>query len=212
MWGRGNKVHPLEWCVSFSLHLELRPTCCPWHWHEKLYCWKLWLASKVWFSGIRTCLWSVTCALKHQSCIWPFWSYKGGYCHAPMQHWQKSWWNKFFPPSSSVGQFLVFAIVLYHPSSGWVSLAFGQDPSHSDDDVTQYTWHSPLQSMASSLPSSLLLPSDHLLPSDFASIWANHPWATSLADFHKTWLLPMCLMTSAWFVVPITVEGRWRMW
>jgi len=34
--------------------------------------------------------------------------------------------------------------VLYHPSSGWVSLTFGQDPLHSDNDVTQYMWHSPL--------------------------------------------------------------------
>ena len=30
--------------------------------------------------------------------------------------------------------------VLYHPSSGWVSIAFRQDPSHSDDDITQYMW------------------------------------------------------------------------
>ena len=41
--------------------------------------------------------------------------------------------------------------VLYHPSSGWVSIAFGEDPLHSDDDVTQYMWHSPLQYMASLL-------------------------------------------------------------
>jgi len=41
--------------------------------------------------------------------------------------------------------------VLYHPSSGWVSIAVGQDPSHLDNDVTQYMHHSPLKYMASSL-------------------------------------------------------------
>ena len=41
--------------------------------------------------------------------------------------------------------------VLYHPSPGWVSIAFGQDPSHSDDDITQYMWNDPLQYMVSSL-------------------------------------------------------------
>src|SRR5882724_4330723 len=41
--------------------------------------------------------------------------------------------------------------VLYHPSSGWVSITFRQDPSHSDDDVTQYMQHGPLQYTASLL-------------------------------------------------------------
>src|SRR5882724_7999537 len=41
--------------------------------------------------------------------------------------------------------------VLYHPSSGRVSITFGQDPSHSDDDITQFMRHGPLQYMASLL-------------------------------------------------------------
>src|SRR5882724_5535051 len=75
--------------------------------------------------------------------------------------------------------------VLYHPSSGQVSLAFRQDPLHSYDDVTQYMWHSPLQYIASFL-SSITIAS--VQPSDsvqFASVQANHLQATSLAHFHK---------------------------
>src|SRR5882724_9721342 len=52
--------------------------------------------------------------------------------------------------------------VLYHPSTGWVSIACRQDPSHSDDDVTQYMWHDPLQYMASSL-SQITSVSVHLI-------------------------------------------------
>ena len=43
--------------------------------------------------------------------------------------------------------------VLYHPSSGQIYLAPGQDPSHSDDDITQYMQHSLLWPMASLLSS-----------------------------------------------------------
>src|SRR5882724_2753430 len=41
--------------------------------------------------------------------------------------------------------------VLSHPSSGWVSITFRQDPSHSDDDITQYMQYCLLQYMASML-------------------------------------------------------------
>ena len=77
--------------------------------------------------------------------------------------------------------------VLYHPSSGWVSITFGQDPSHSDDDVTQYMWHSSLQSMASSLHPSLFLPSNHLLPSDLLPLeLTTHRQSVPLAIVHRS--------------------------
>ena len=40
---------------------------------------------------------------------------------------------------------------LYHPSSGWICHAPRQDPSHSDDNLTQYMLHGALQHMASLL-------------------------------------------------------------
>jgi len=81
-------------------------------------------------------------------------------------------------------------IILYHPSSGWVSITFGQDPSHSDDYVTQYKCCSPLQYMASSLSCITIgLSLSNLPPSiQFASVWAYHPQTTSSAHFHKAWL------------------------
>jgi len=39
--------------------------------------------------------------------------------------------------------------VMYHPSSGWICHTPGQDPSHLDDDVTQYMQHRLLWLMAS---------------------------------------------------------------
>jgi len=47
-----------------------------------------------------------------------------------------------------------FGIVFYHPSSG-ICHSLGQDPSHLDDDVTQYMWHG-LLPMASSFSSAQL--------------------------------------------------------
>src|SRR5882724_3484508 len=101
--------------------------------------------------------------------------------------------------------------ILYNPSSGWESLTFRQDPLHSDDDVTEYMWHSPLQSMASWLSSSLLL-SDHVLLSELLLSKPTTHGQTFSTDFHKVQLSTMCLMTSARLVAPITVEEMWRMW
>src|SRR5882724_12030234 len=86
--------------------------------------------------------------------------------------------------------------VLNHPSSGQVSITFGQDPLHLDDDITQYMQHGPLQYMASSFShiTICLNPSD-LPPSiQFSSIQTDH---TSLAHFHKAQLTYMCLMALA---------------
>src|SRR5882724_7463093 len=59
---------------------------------------------------------------------------------------------------------LLTCIVLYHLSSGWICHAPGQDPSHSDDDITQYMQQGLLQPMVYS--------SKEILPSicPFASI------------------------------------------
>src|SRR5882724_5019997 len=67
---------------------------------------------------------------------------------SPMPH-QAAWENKFgfTPPMWTCQHHTMLrhepcvSPVLYHPSSGQVSLAFGQDPLHSDDDITQYLWH-----------------------------------------------------------------------
>src|SRR5882724_13573776 len=55
--------------------------------------------------------------------------------------------------------------VLYHPSSGQICHAPGQDPSHLDDDITQYMWHGLLRPMVYS--------SEEVLPSvcPFSSEW-----------------------------------------
>ena len=66
-------------------------------------------------------------------------------------------------------------------SSGQVSLIFRQDPLHSDDDITQYMWHSPLWSVASLLSSVTI----YLLSFDFLPSELTYPWAISSAHIHK---------------------------
>src|SRR5882724_6468048 len=89
--------------------------------------------------------------------------------------------------------------VLYHPSFGWICHAPRQDPSHSDDDVTQYMQHGLLQPMAFSLSSvtvylhlSILLLSGLLL-----SELATHGQSIPLADPHEAWLSSTDLASSA---------------
>ena len=48
---------------------------------------------------------------------------------------------------------------------------FRQDPSHLENDITQYMWHGVIWLMASSFIICCCLP----LSTHFASIWANHP-------------------------------------
>ena len=102
--------------------------------------------------------------------------------------------------------------VLYHPSSGQIYLTSGQDPLHSDDDVTQYMQHSLLWSTASSLSSiAVILPSNHFASIQIASIQADHPWTqTPSADSHEDQLSSTHLMTLAQSVAPIIVEEMWR--
>ena len=88
------------------------------------------------------------------------------------------------------------------PQLWWVSITFRWDPMHSDNDVTQYMWHSPLHGI-------LTLTHHYLPPSiQFASIWADH---TSSAHFHKAHLTYTCLMASALHPAPIIVERRCEM-
>src|SRR5882724_4027307 len=84
-------------------------------------------------------------------------------------------------------------VVLYYPSSGQIYLTSGKDPSHLDDGITQYMWHSLLQSTASSLSSvTVILPSNCFASVQFASIQADYPFTqTTLADFHEDWLSSM---------------------
>jgi len=62
--------------------------------------------------------------------------------------------------------------VLYHCTSGWICHTPGQDPSHSDDDITQYMQQGLLQPMVYS--------SEEVLPSicPFASVWIASVQAT----------------------------------
>jgi len=72
--------------------------------------------------------------------------------------------------------------VLYHPSSGQIYLAPGQDPSHSDDDITQYMQHSllwPMASLLSSITFTSIQPlcfHPDLLPSKPTTCRHKHPW------------------------------------
>src|SRR5882724_5487622 len=81
--------------------------------------------------------------------------------------------------------------VLYHPSSGWICHAPGQDPSHSDNDITQYIQHGLLQSMASSSLSTTvyLHPSIFLLSNLLPSELTTHGQSTPLADPCEAWLI-----------------------
>ena len=97
------------------------------------------------------------------------------------------------------GQEIISSIVLYHPSSGQICHTPRQDPLHSDDDVTQYMWHSHLQYTASHSHPSLLLPSDHLLPSnlllsELTTCGPHHQLiSTSSAEIHVSHdLSPIC--------------------
>ena len=60
-----------------------------------------------------------------------------------------------------------------------ISLAFGQDPLHLDNNVTQYvTWPSMILGILSSIWNCLL-------PSVLLPYKLTYPWATSSANFHK---------------------------
>ena len=69
--------------------------------------------------------------------------------------------------------------VLYHPSSGQVSLTFGQDPSHLDDDVTPYMWHNLLGSttqhhlLLSELTCSGVTSLDHFYMISYCQKWVH---------------------------------------
>src|SRR5882724_3653697 len=65
--------------------------------------------------------------------------------------------------------------VLYHRTSGWICHAPGQDPSHSDHEITQYMQQGLLRHMVYS--------SEEVLSSvcPFASIWTR---------FRPDWFLP----------------------
>src|SRR5882724_7463580 len=70
--------------------------------------------------------------------------------------------------------------VLYHPSSGWVSIAFGQDPFHSDDDVTLYAAHpSTIYGILALMHHFFLSPSNLPQSIQFASI---HPICLHLSN------------------------------
>src|SRR5882724_5670861 len=86
--------------------------------------------------------------------------------------------------------------VMYHPSSGWICHAPRQDPSHLDDDVTQYMWHGLLQPMASSSSSatvylclSILLPS-RLLLSKLTTLDKSCPQLILVKLGSHPWILP----------------------
>ena len=87
--------------------------------------------------------------------------------------------------------------VLYHPSPGWVSIAFGQDTSHSDDDITQYMWHDPQQYMASSL-SQITSVSVHLI--------CFH-WSDLLPLVQFASIGPICFCWSNLLLSELTTHG-----
>src|SRR5882724_4972164 len=74
--------------------------------------------------------------------------------------------------------------VLYHPSSGWICHTPRQDPSHSEDDVTQYMQHGFLQpTSSSSLSITVYLCPSSLLPSELTT----HRQSIPSADPQKAW-------------------------
>ena len=90
------------------------------------------------------------------------------------------------------------ATVLYHPSSGQICHASGQDPLHLDDDIIQYMWHGFIWLMASSF----------IIHHCFTSI---HPFCFCLDCFHLSWppmdkahpwLIPMKLGHNPWISSP----------
>jgi len=96
------------------------------------------------------------------------------------------------------------------PSSGWVSITFGQDASHLHDDITQYMQHSPLQYTASSL-SQITFASVHpicLSPSDLLpSKPTTHDHI--IGSFSLSLAEHTC--SHPWYVAPIIMERRCEM-
>ena len=96
--------------------------------------------------------------------------------------------------------------VLYHPSSGQESLAFRQDPLHSDNDITQIY-------AAWSLIYGILTLIHHYYfhPTICLNLICFHPSQPPpghiLSWFPQAQPSSTCLMTLSQFVVPITVEN-----
>src|SRR5882672_1785102 len=82
-------------------------------------------------------------------------------------------------------------IVLYHASSGRISLIFGQDPLHSDDGLTPYMWYSLLH-MATC---HISFASSHVF-----CFSLSHPSQNTciIRSFPHNWLSTMHNMTLAW--------------
>ena len=78
--------------------------------------------------------------------------------------------------------------VLYHCTSGWICHAPGQDPSHSDNDVTQYMQQGLLQPMVYS--------SEEVLPSvcPFASVQIVSIWIGSVRAAHHGQSMPLAIV------------------
>ena len=96
--------------------------------------------------------------------------------------------------------------VFYHPSSGQVSIAFRWDPLHSDDDITQYMWHGPLQYMGSSLSHiTICLHPSNLLLSKPTTHRPHHQLISTKLSWHTHVSWPQPNMQP-----PIIVENMWN--
>jgi len=84
-------------------------------------------------------------------------------CHHPM--WDEEH-NKHILTTKALED-----TVLYHTISGWVSIAFRQDPLHSDDDITLYIWHD--HQLISTRSTIIYAYHDPVLILQFLSLWSK---------------------------------------
>src|SRR5882724_9555413 len=99
-----------------------------------------------------------------------------------------AWCTQFPHTGWAMSQWVLWATQAQYiiPPQLWTHIpctAFGQDPVHSDGDLSLYMWHGLLQYTIISCFCLSFTSIQHLLPSELTYLWA-----TSLAHFHIQYL------------------------